>query len=250
MSHRVGIIGSYLSPYVRKVLAVLHLKGIEYEVDPIVPFLGGDRFSAVSPVRRVPVLLDGDVTLCDSTVICEYLDERYQSPRVFPDDPVRRARARWIEEYADTRMGEVIIWRLYNQIVINPFVWHAPTDTAVVQRAIEVEMPDVLTYLEGQLPAEGFLFGEEVTVADLAVAAFFRNAKFARYTLDAARWPRTAGFVDRTLALDCLARLRPFEDKSFRTPIAHHREALAALGAPIMKDTYGVDAPRRGVMNI
>jgi len=38
MSNRAQIIASYLSPYVRKVLVVLELKGIPYEVDPIVPF--------------------------------------------------------------------------------------------------------------------------------------------------------------------------------------------------------------------
>ncbi len=45
MSARVKVIGSYLSPYVRKVLVVLHLKGIDYEIDPIVPFFGDDRFA-------------------------------------------------------------------------------------------------------------------------------------------------------------------------------------------------------------
>ena len=73
MPDRVRIIGSYLSPYVRKVLVCLHLKGVPYEIDPIVPFMGGDRFSTLSPLRRVPVLVDDGVTLADSTVICQYL---------------------------------------------------------------------------------------------------------------------------------------------------------------------------------
>src|SRR5438552_885113 len=70
----VKIIGSYLSPYVRKVLALLHLKGIAYEIDPIVAFMGDDEFSKISPVRRIPVLMDERVTLCDSSVICQYLE--------------------------------------------------------------------------------------------------------------------------------------------------------------------------------
>jgi glutathione S-transferase len=60
---RARIIGSYLSPYVRKVLVVLHFKGIAYEIDPIVPFFGDDRFSRLSPIRRIPVFLDDRVTL-------------------------------------------------------------------------------------------------------------------------------------------------------------------------------------------
>jgi glutathione S-transferase len=50
----VQIVGSYLSPYVRKVLVVIDLKGIPYEIDPIVPFFGNERFSALSPIRRPP----------------------------------------------------------------------------------------------------------------------------------------------------------------------------------------------------
>ena len=47
MSAPVRIIGTYLSPYVRKVLVFLDLKGIAYEIDPIVPFFGDDRFTAL-----------------------------------------------------------------------------------------------------------------------------------------------------------------------------------------------------------
>ena len=66
MAERVRIIGSYLSPYVRKVLVCLHLKGIPYEIDPIVPFLGGDRFEELSRLRRIPVLVDDAVIRIDA----------------------------------------------------------------------------------------------------------------------------------------------------------------------------------------
>ena len=57
----MNIIGSFVSPYVRKVLACLELKGLDYEVDPITPFFGNDEFSRLSPLRRIPVLIDGDI---------------------------------------------------------------------------------------------------------------------------------------------------------------------------------------------
>ena len=123
MSTSVRIVGNYLSPYVRKVLVCLHLKGIAYEIDPIVPFMGDDRFSALSPLRRIPVLIDDRVTLTDSSVICQYLEDRWPEPALYPRDVADRAWARWLEEFADTRMGEVLIWRLFNQVAINPFVW-------------------------------------------------------------------------------------------------------------------------------
>jgi glutathione S-transferase len=65
---------------VRKVLVVLHEKGIPYEIDPIVPFFGDDRFSKLSPVRRIPVYTDESVTLCDSSVICQYLEDAHPEP--------------------------------------------------------------------------------------------------------------------------------------------------------------------------
>src|SRR5215203_7539355 len=101
MSQPIRIVGSYASPYVRKVLVVLDLKGIPYEIDPIIPFMGNDAFSKLSPVRRIPVLIDDAVTLTDSTVICEYLDDRHPTPAVRPPGAVARARARWLEEFAD-----------------------------------------------------------------------------------------------------------------------------------------------------
>ena len=74
------IIGNYVSPFARKVLVALELKQVSYEIDPLVPFFGNSEFDALSPLRRIPVLIDDEVTLTDSTVICEYLDERYPEP--------------------------------------------------------------------------------------------------------------------------------------------------------------------------
>jgi glutathione S-transferase len=243
----VTIIGSYLSPYVRKILVLLRLKGIAYEIDPIVPFFGDDRFSAMSPLRRIPVFIDDRVTLADSSVIAQYLEERYPQPALYPADIADRARARWLEEYADTRMGEVFIWQLFNQVAINPFVWGRKADEAALKKTLTEEMPRVLDYLEAQLPQAGFVFGA-LSIADISIAAFFRNAGFARYSVDASRWPHTAAFVERVLALDAFAQLKPFEDKLLRTPIAQHRAALAQLGAPLIAETCATAAPRPGIM--
>ncbi|MBI3797509.1 MAG: glutathione S-transferase family protein [Deltaproteobacteria bacterium] len=249
MKDRVQIIGSYLSPYVRKVLVFLDLKGVPYEIDPIIPFLGDDRFAKLSPVRRIPVLLDEQVTLADSSVICQYLEERYPEPALYPKDIVDRARARWLEEFADSRMGEVFIWRLFNQVAIKPFVWGEQTDPEVVKKTLREEIPHVLDYLEAQIPSEGFLFAR-VSIADIAIACFFRNAAFARFRVDETRWPATASFVQRVLGLESFEKLKPFEERLRRTPIAQQRAALAEMGAPLMSETYGTAVPRRGVMRI
>jgi glutathione S-transferase len=245
----VKIIGSYLSPYVRKVLVVLHLKGLAYEIDPVIPFLGDDRFSALSPLRRIPVLIDDRVTLSDSSVICQYLEDRYPQPALYPADIADRARARWLEEYADTRMGEVFIWQLFNQVAINPYVWGKKTDETALKKTLSEEMPQVLDYLETQLPQEGFCFGA-LSIADISIAAFFRNAAFARFSADASRWPLTAAFAERVLSLECFRHLNPYEDRMLRTPIPKHRAALAEMGAPLTEESYATAVPRTGIMRI
>ena len=243
----VSIIGSFLSPYVRKALVVLDLKGVPYRIDPIVPFFGSDRFAELSPLRRVPVLIDGDVVLSDSSVICQYLEDRYPRPSVYPLDVAERARARWLEEFADTRMGDVFIWRLFNQVAIKPAVWGEKSDREIVEKTLAVDVPQVLDYLERELPQEGFVFGE-MSIADISLACFLRNAELARFVVDAGRWPKTAAHTALVFASRPFQKLRPIEDRLIRTPIAEHRRVLEELGVALTAETLAAEAPRRGVM--
>lgn len=244
---KIQVIGSYLSPYVRKVLVCLDLKGLEYEIDPIVPFYGNDAFSRLSPLRRIPVLIDGDVCLADSTVICEYLEEAYPQTPLFPEDRKERARGRWLEEYADTRMGEVLIWHLYNQRIIRRYVWGQEPDAAVLNKALNEEIPQIMDYLESNLPLHGFMFGE-LSIADISIACFFRNAIFAHYTIDEQRWPLTAAYVKAVLNLPAFKKLEKYEQVCLRTHIQEQRTALAQAGAPIWTDTFAQDLPREGLL--
>lgn len=249
MSAPVKIIGTYISPYVRKVLAVLNLKGIRYKIDPVVGFMGNDEFSRLSPLRRIPVLIDDRVTLCDSTVICQYLEDRYPQPSIFPADIADRAQARWLEEYADTRLADVVIWQLFNQLAVQPFVWGRPTDQSIVDKTLAQDLPQVLDFLEPQIPAGGFIFGA-LSLADISLAAPFRNAAFVRFKPDPVRWPKTAAWLERVFAEPCLAALKPYEDCQRKAPVLQQRAALAAMGAPLMATTYATDQPRPGIMRI
>jgi len=241
------IIGSCLSPYVRKVLACLEIKGVPYEIDPIIPFFGNDDFGRMSPLRRIPVLCDDAVTLSDSTLICEYLNERYPNPPLLPDDAPLRARARWFEEFADTRMGDALIWHFYYQLVVRRVVWKEDPQDDIVQKAREEEIPAVLDYLESELPVSGFLFGR-LSIADITLASFFRTASYAGYAIDEARWPKTAGLVTRTLALPELEKLKKFEDVIMGTPVAERKSRLKAAGAPLVAESVGMKDPVRGIM--
>jgi glutathione S-transferase len=245
----ITIIGSFVSPYVRKVLACLNLKGLKYEIDPITSFYANDEFTNLSPLRRIPVMIDADVTLSDSSVICAYVDEAYPGHPLLPGAPKDRARARWFEEYADTRLGDVFIWGLFYQKVVHHLVWGEPGDQARIDKTLAEDLPRELDYLERELPADGFLF-EDIGLADISIASFFRNGAYAGFEADPKRWPKTAAFVDRALAHPCFASLLPFEDVQRSVEIRRRREALLEAGAPLTAETYGTREPRRGIMRL
>jgi glutathione S-transferase len=241
------IVGSFVSPYVRKVLACLNLKSIAYEVDPITPFFGSDEFEALSPLRRIPVLIDGDFTLSDSSVICAYLDEAYGGHPLLPSDPKHRARARWFEEYADTRLGDLFIWSLFYQKVVRPAVWGEKPDEDRVRKTLADDLPREMDYLERELPEDGFLF-EQIGLADISIATFFRNGAYAGFEPDPDRWPKAAAFVERTLSHPCIEPLKAFEDVQRSADIKGRRQALLDAGAPLAGETLGLREPRRGLM--
>ena len=197
------------------------------------------------------MLVQGDLALGDSSVICAWLDEQYPDhpPLVPQGSSADRARARWLEEFADSRMGEVFIWDLFYQKVVHPAVWGEPGDATRIAHAIDTAIPAVLDYLEAQLPADGFLFGT-LGLADIAIASFFPNARFAGYEVDAQRWPTTAAFVERCLAHPAFAALTPFEQAQIAVSPQQRRAALLAAGAPLSEKSYGLDKPRAGVMTL
>jgi glutathione S-transferase len=195
------------------------------------------------------VLIDGDFSVSDSSAICAYLDEVYPGHSLFPAEAKDRARARWLEEYADTRLGDIFIWGLFYQKVVRPLVWGEPGDEARIEKSLNEDIPAALDYFERELPARGFLFGD-IGVADISMASFFRNGAYAGFSVDAERWPRTSAFVERTLAHPCIASLLPFEDVQRNVDIKGRRQALLDAGARLTAETMGVREPRRGCMRL
>src|SRR3954463_5468238 len=185
------IVGSYVSPYVRKVLACLNLKGLSYEIDPITPFYGNDEFERLSPLRRIPVLIDGDFSVSDSSAICFYLDEAYPGHALLPGEPKDRARARWFEEFADTRLGDVFIWGFFYPKVVRPMIWGEPGDQARIEKSLNEDIPSAIGYREGELPADGCLFGD-IGLADISIASFFLNGAYGGVEMGSKRRARNA----------------------------------------------------------
>lgn len=243
------IIGGPASPFVRKVLAVCEMKGVAYRLDPIVPFFGDDAFGELSPLRRIPVFIDDQVSLCDSTVICEYLEDRYPKPSVLPGEAAKRAQTRWLEEFADTRMADVFIWRVFYEAVILPFIFQKMRDKEKIATAVAEQVPQVMDYLEKVAPDDGFL-GGDVSIGDLAVAIPFGNLKWARVEPDKERWPRTCVWVARTQSTPALAKVTRLAEAVMQAPPDRHRKVLAELGVQLTDSTVATDTPRRGPMSV
>jgi len=103
-----------LSSYAQKVKIALREKGIDFKVETPAALGSGKvdgAFAEASPRNEVPALVDGDVRIFDSTIILEYLEDKFPSPPLLPRDPAERARARMIEELCDTSY-EAVNWGL------------------------------------------------------------------------------------------------------------------------------------------
>ena len=101
-----------LSSYAQKVKIALREKGVTFTAELPESFGTGSAegpFAAANPRTEVPVLIDGDVTLFESTVILEYVEERWPDPPLLPRDPAARAFARITEEVCDTQY-EAVNW--------------------------------------------------------------------------------------------------------------------------------------------
>lgn len=248
MTRAATIVGTPISPYVRKVLAVCALKNVAVEIDPIPPFFGNDEFSAISPLRRIPVFRDDKVTIADSSVICQYLEDRYPDAPVYPADIAKRAEARWLEEYADSRMGEVIIWRVFNAAVIGPGVFGRPRDKEAIAKVIATDVVDVMDYLEARAPADGHFLGA-LSIADISIAAFFANLSWSRVEVDD-RWPKMKAWLARMRSAEPFASLERAGANLLRTPIPGIRETARNLGLNVTAKTYFTPTPRLGPMTV
>jgi glutathione S-transferase len=243
----ITVIGNTVSPYVRKVLTVLHIKGLDFEIDPITPFYGDDEFAKLSPMRRIPVFVDGDIVINDSSVIAQYLEDKYPNPAILPATPEARAKARWLEEYADERLGDAFVWKGFGAVVVAPSVFGTPRDLDAFKRHVETDVVEVCDYLESVTPAAGFLV-ELFGLADIAVAVMFRSMRYARWSPDAARWPKLATWLARADAHPALAATGEWSDALVKTHPSGQRERAREIGLRVTAKSHFTETPRRGPM--
>ncbi len=77
----------------------MDVKWIDYEVQPLVSMALPEGYEEIHPLKKIPALVDDQITLADSSVICEYLDECYPDPQLGLVDLLERATDRWLEEF-------------------------------------------------------------------------------------------------------------------------------------------------------
>jgi glutathione S-transferase/RNA polymerase-associated protein len=103
-----------LSPYAQKCKIALREKDVPFRLVLPVGIGSGTSdptFTSASPRGEVPALVDGDLAIFDSTIILEYIEDRWPQPPLLPATPAERARVRMLEDVVDTHY-EAVNWGL------------------------------------------------------------------------------------------------------------------------------------------
>lgn len=205
--------GAPLSPFVRKVRLYLLEKGLDYQLEIVTPFGQPAWFRELSPLGRIPAMRDGDVTLADSSVICQYLEEKHpQLAPLYGRDAEERAWVRWLEKYSDYEVAPLATFGVFRNRALKPTMGQ-PCDEAAVQAALTDKLPPHFDYLEKALGSAEYFVGERLTMADLAFTTQLINMEHGGERLDAERWPRLAAHYERITARDSVQAVVPGEQK-------------------------------------
>jgi glutathione S-transferase/RNA polymerase-associated protein len=165
-----------LSPYGQKVKIALLEKGVPFEA-PLPEAIGSGTatgaFAEASPRGEVPALVDEDGTrVFDSSVILEYVEERWPEPPLLPETPAERARVRMLEDVMDTHF-EAITWGLAE---IDAFGRATGALAERMKAKAAEQLGGWLGWLSHQLGERPWFTGERFGWGDLAVAPFLNGA--------------------------------------------------------------------------
>lgn len=197
--------GVPLSPFARKALLALDYKGLDYENVPTYPGDPSPEFRAISPLGKIPVLEHDDFTVPDTSVICRYLERIAPQHPLYPGDAKLEAQACWLEEFADSRLVEACAG-LFRERLLKPKMMNEPTDEAVVQDILDNTLPAQLAYLESVTPASGYLVGDHLTIADLAVVTCFVQARYGDFDVDPHQYPKLSRYLTQAYGSELLSK--------------------------------------------
>jgi len=187
----VKLYSAPLSLFARKVEIALYEKSLPFE-RVMVPFTQAAGYApkhpdvlAANPKGQVPVLVDGDLTLFDSTLIFEYLEDAYPAPPLYPPGAQARARCRTIELSAD----EILLPLVRNLMFRNAPPDPDPERQRLRESDAERAEAAISAYYGGlaEILGDRAYFCGEFSVADIAM---FMTVLFVLRL----RGPRLAGF--------------------------------------------------------
>ena len=161
-----------LSPYAQKVKMALLEKGIAFEtrvpnVDDPDP-----EFRALSPRLEVPALIDGDFGLFDSSIIVEYIEERWPERPLLPRAPRERARVRTLEEICDTAY-DAVTWGIAE---VSIFKRADGATAATMLGKARQQIAGLNARLERDLGTREWFNGDQVGFGDVVVYPFVNGA--------------------------------------------------------------------------
>lgn len=196
-----------LSPYVRKVKIVLYEKGVPFERIYVAPMtLKADDpvfadFAGASPRLEVPCLVDGDFRCFDSTIIVDYIDEKWPDAPMLPSAPRDRARARMVEEVCDTTL-DAINWGLME---IRFFKRAEGEPARQMMEKSREQLAAVWDWLESELAEHPWLSGERFGRADASLIVHVVASGLFGFTL-LDRHPRLRAWSARCLEVESVKR--------------------------------------------
>lgn len=164
-----------LSPYGQKVKIALLEKGVAFEAKlPMAIGSGASEapFQQANPRGEVPALIDGDVAIYDSTVILEYIEDKWPAPKLLPVSPAERARVRLLEDVMDTHF-EAITWGLSEVRLFGRGA--GPLGETLYAKGQE-QIRGWYRWLANQLGNRAWFNGDAFGWGDLCVAPFVNGA--------------------------------------------------------------------------
>jgi glutathione S-transferase len=220
-----------LSPYAQKVKIALREKGIPFEVRMPEGIGAGHTkgaFADANPRREVPALIDGDVAVFDSTIILDYIDDKWPEPTLMPNAPAARARARQIEDVMDTHF-EAITWGLGE---LRFFKRGDDAQRKVIEAKAGQQIAGFMAWLEAELGEHDYFNGHDFGRADLSVIPYLNAADGFGFKPKAGS--RLAGWIARVNARDSVS----LTDQESRASITGMEMVSAAVESGMFKRQY------------
>lgn len=202
------LIGSYRSPYVRRVAASMNLMGIAYEHDPIPVFDDQDAVRKYNPLVRVPTLvLDDGESLVESYAILDALNETADDDKkLIPMSGPDRRQVMKLTAVATGTMDKTV-WAVYEgrfhpkEKVHRPWIEHN-----------EDQALGGLGFLNdcAKAAGDGWLAGDRISEADVSAAVAFAFAAMARPKLEVGgKFPTLAALSERCEAMEAFSTVKP-----------------------------------------